>query len=452
MTSRGPIARRGAIVVWVVVLGVVLIGLVGLAMDAGIVFLAGSQLQIAADAGSLAGARLVREDDLNMARQAAYDIAHENKAAGNLIDLDLNSGNAADGDIVIGHFYRFADDYNDPPNCPNPPCFFPGESPNAVRVRARRTSTSIDDQVPLVFGAVPLFNVVGIDVTRSATAIIAGGTGAGLIALCPDCECALDLRGTTDLVLQTAPGYDGDAAIQINSEDPCALCANGNSELTAPETNIVAVDPGYCFNGNPPVDTFINPGSPAMPDPLAGLGAPSVGTDLGEIRAAGYYPPGYYSGGLDISGNEGIVVELGPGIYVLGSLGNEGALQINGTAGLNAHNVMLYIKSGKVDLNGTGDTTITPMTEEINTDPYYIGISIFQARDNFTEARIIGTADMDLQGTYYFPKNKLEVGGIGIALGNQLITWELYLHGTGVFAIQYDGRFPAPGSKVFLVE
>ena len=55
-SSRRPIARRGAIVVWVAVLGIVLIGFVGLSMDAGVAFLAGSQLQIAADAGSLAGA------------------------------------------------------------------------------------------------------------------------------------------------------------------------------------------------------------------------------------------------------------------------------------------------------------------------------------------------------------------------------------------------------------
>ena len=92
------------------------------------------------------------------------------------------------------------------------------------------------------------------------------------------------------------------------------------------------------------------------------------------------------------------------------------------------------------------------MTDEINSNPDYIGVAVFQARDNFTEARIIGTADMDLQGTYYFPNNRLEVGGTGIALGNQLIAWQLYLHGTGTFEIQYDGRFPAPGSKVFLVE
>ncbi|MFH1110599.1 MAG: hypothetical protein V1790_15585 [Planctomycetota bacterium] len=143
-----------------------------------------------------------------------------------------------------------------------------------------------------------------------------------------------------------------------------------------------------------------------------------------------------------------------PGIYIVEGTanGSKGGFQTTGGASVIATNVMIYLKSGKLDLDGTGTTSITPMTDEINSNLYYIGVAVFQARDNLAEARIIGTADMNLEGTYYFPHNHLEVGGTGIALGNQLIAWQLYLHGTGTFAIQYDGRFPAPGSKVFLAE
>jgi hypothetical protein len=59
---------------------------------------------------------------------------------------------------------------------------------------------------------------------------------------------------------------------------------------------------------------------------------------------------------------------------------------------------------------------------------------------------------MDLEGALYFPKAPLDIGGDGFSVGNQLIAWTLYIHGNGTFNIAYDGRFPAAGKKVFLVE
>jgi hypothetical protein len=59
---------------------------------------------------------------------------------------------------------------------------------------------------------------------------------------------------------------------------------------------------------------------------------------------------------------------------------------------------------------------------------------------------------MNLDGTLYFPVAPLELGGTGISLGTQLIAWTTHVHGTGTFTIAYDGRFPAAGAKVFLVQ
>jgi len=463
MSLRGPIARRGAIAVWVAVLAVVFLGFVGLAMDAGVVLLAGSHLQIAADAGALAGARLVRAEDLNLPREAARAIAFENKASGVPVSLDLNDANAETGDIVIGRFYRFVD-LADPPRCPTPPCFFPQlVTPNAVQVHARRTSDSGHEQVPLVFGAAPLFNVLGIDVTRSATAIIAGSTGAGLIVLCPDCRCALDFSGNTDLILQSSPEWGGDTAIQVNSDHfECAVCGSGNTlTVTAPEMNIVGYSIDECWPGGPTLDTYINQDSPSMPDPLAGLPTPSWGApnNPGEIRGSGIFTPGYYPGGIKITAS-GDVVNLLPGIYVLDSQGvNGGGLYVNG-GNLIALGVMFYVigdggvylgGNGIIDIRPSGYDAIPPSTDDCELVPY-CGISIFQARNNPTPATIIGTSTMNLQGTYYFPVAPVEIGGEGISIGNQMIAWSMWIHGRGLYTMQYDGRFPAPGSKVFLVQ
>ena len=476
-------ARSGVALVWVAIMGVMLICFVGLAMDAAVVYLAGSHLQIAADAAALAGAQFVRatEDDAIQPRTKAHEIALANKALGTPVSLNLNENNAEDGDIVIGRYFRFSNrDYYAEQGlqlCDPPPCFFSvlpeSTSPNAVRVRARRTGTSDGHgQVPLVFGATPLINVTGVDVSRTATAMISGGTGAGMIILDDHAECSLQLGGNVTIDVTSAPGYDEDTAIQINSDDPCALCGNGNSlELRAPETNIVGSDPGYCFNSTPTLDTIINPDSITVPDPLAGLDPPPIGLNLGKIdprtNDATYYPPGYYPGGMKISGSKKVLLGTtapvpgipgiipSPGIYIVEGTanGSKGGFQATGGASVVATNVMIYLRSGKLDLGGGGNITITPMTEEINDGhDEYVSVAIFQARDNPTQAKITGNTNMSLQGTYYFPNNKLEVRGTGMALGNQLIAWQLEISGNGIFRIRYDGSIPSPGSKVFLVQ
>ena len=87
------------------------------------------------------------------------------------------------------------------------------------------------------------------------------------------------------------------------------------------------------------------------------------------------------------------------------------------------------------------------------------GISIFQARPsdhggaygNTNDATIIGTSNMDLQGTIYFPKNHLDLGGTCDSVGNQLLVDTMKIHGTGELGIKYKGPNPAAGNKVFLV-
>ncbi len=89
-----------------------------------------------------------------------------------------------------------------------------------------------------------------------------------------------------------------------------------------------------------------------------------------------------------------------------------------------------------VYLGGNGIIEITPATSGV-----FEHISIFQARDNNNESTIIGTSSMLLEGALYFPWAPLEIGGTGTPLGNLLIAWTLYIHGTGEFVIPYDGSF-----------
>src|SRR5205814_493698 len=137
--------RRGVVNVWVALTLFMLVALAGLACDTGWCVLVLGQLQAAADASALAGAKYVKSDQ-SLARRTAYDFAYYNTAAGHVVRLNENYGNSGNADIVFGRYDRTAHLFT--PTTTNP---------NAVKVIANRTSTGIDGNVPLVFG--PAFGV-----------------------------------------------------------------------------------------------------------------------------------------------------------------------------------------------------------------------------------------------------------------------------------------------------
>ena len=119
-----------------------------------------------------------------------------------------------------------------------------------------------------------------------------------------------------------------------------------------------------------------------------------------------------------------------------------------------AHEVMFYILPGDksdVKLTGNGIIDITPMPLEF---PPYGGIAIWQSAENTNEANIIGTDQFGgIDGTLYFPTAQLDIAGTSDSFGiSQLIVDSVEISGSGTMNINYDGRFPAPGNKVYLVK
>jgi hypothetical protein len=159
--------------------------------------------------------------------------------------------------------------------------------------------------------------------------------------------------------------------------------------------------------------------------------------------------PGYYSGGITA---EGGTTTLEPGIYILDGAG----LDISGNASFYAEGCMFFITgTGSVSVDGTMDIVISSPDPDIHNFPgadTYAGIGIFQSRTNTNDALIVGTALVDLEGAYYFPSNHVDLGGTGDQIGNQFIADTLRVFGNGNLFIDYDGRFPAQGHKVILVQ
>ena len=98
--------QRGAVAIIVGILIFMLIGFGALSVDIGHLHVAQNELQNAADAGALAGARVLYNDDgtaVNVgANQEAYDTATANKSEGTAVEVNWVSGNA--GDVQRGHW------------------------------------------------------------------------------------------------------------------------------------------------------------------------------------------------------------------------------------------------------------------------------------------------------------------------------------------------------------
>jgi hypothetical protein len=439
--------KRGVVYVWVAISALVMMLFLGIAVDMGHVALALQQLQNAADAAALAGARTVRHDSessrndsLPLVRDAALALAHANPTYHVPVDLDRNDANAPGGDVVLGRFDRETGAFRPTTR-----------AVRAVKVVARRTPDSLDGPLPLLFG--PIVNVLNVNITRTAIAMAEGGTGSGIIALNRTEPCTLHIQGSVFLDLENG-------AAQVDSSDPCAFCVTGNSSDTnAPEINVVG---GACTGPNDQFDEMITENSPYIADPLADLpDPPPCGPERGAVKITGAETyvllPGTYSSGIEMT-NSGAILILEPGIYCLDGVG----LQIKG-GNLGALGVMFYVfdstpadnAESAVYLGGNGVLRITPPDPDVYNYPgaaTYEGVSIFQARANTNESTIIGTNLMDLDGTLYFPSAHLELGGTGEGFGNQLIADTLEIFGTGNISIQYDGRDPAPGVVAFLVQ
>lgn len=174
--GRSRPARRGLITGVLLLFMVVLIAVIGLALELGLVYHAQIQLQNAADAAALAGAAQLLDDsvlrpgatldmteEVQAAQLAAISFAHSNIAASQEVTLAPNIENEAEGDICAGWLLSPGTYQSE---------FLPwnGVGPcNTLRVRAHRTSQR-SNPVPLRIA--PLVGIATADVIAEAQATV----------------------------------------------------------------------------------------------------------------------------------------------------------------------------------------------------------------------------------------------------------------------------------------
>jgi hypothetical protein len=228
-----------------------MIGFVGLSIDAGKVAWNIHQMHVAADAGALAGAQVVKYDRVG-AIQRAHDFAFSNTADQLPVDPDTVGQSdplSGDEEIILGRWvYQERQFY---------PTIF---GANAVKVIAKRQA-ALGARAPaldLLFG--PIFGTDSVDAERHAIAWSRVSTGAGIICLADDPyavykdygwnnqETGLLINGGCDIDLTWTDPETGEVIygdIQVNAvsmdvHNKAALVKTGVSGLIyAGEINVV---------------------------------------------------------------------------------------------------------------------------------------------------------------------------------------------------------------------
>jgi parallel beta-helix repeat protein len=172
-----------------------------------------------------------------------------------------------------------------------------------------------------------------------------------IYVLDPTANPSLGLTGNAALFI---PGV-----VQVNSSAASALTATGNGRIQAGSVQVVG---GFVIQNNASISPAPITGVPPVPDPLAGLSAPSGGARQGSVnltQGSQTIDPGIYdqiqvSGSGSLTLNPGIYVIAGGGLSItdLGSITGSGVLIYN--AGSN------YVGSGStfgpITLSGHGTT------------------------------------------------------------------------------------------------
>jgi len=171
--NNNPTKRAGTILPLVAVSITLIMAMVVVAVDLGWIYLAKNELQVAAEAGALAGApELIDEDfldgvhyqadDISACRQVVETFVGYNTAANRNLLVDRNDANDPDGGIVVGYI-------EDPLDLSSPLQLDSQEEKNSVCVRVELAET-INGPLALFFASV--FGKSTTEVGAQATATI----------------------------------------------------------------------------------------------------------------------------------------------------------------------------------------------------------------------------------------------------------------------------------------
>lgn len=367
----------------------VLIGFAGLAADVGYLEHVKRRMQTAADAGALAATQVLT---------TAGPLPCLNPTASPKIT------SAAQGDSSLNGFTDASNGITVAVNCPPASGTYAGDN-SSVEVIVKQTN-----QANFFMAALGYSNPT---VAARAVGHLVGGSG---------CLIALKQSGS-GISLGGNPTMNLGCAVMSNSDITCS-----GGTLNASYVGAAGTVDASC-NASPTPVTHLVP----IPDPLAGLPAPSVagktcattgtGTaadpftgSASSTGSAGVYSPGVYCGGFSFHGHPGVT--FNPGTYIIAG----GGISITGGT-ISGTGVTFYLTGnqssqtfsgeppyGSVGINGNGSINLSaPSTGSYAGVLMYSDSSISAATSG--SVTINGTSSNNFNGALYFPNSDLTFSG-----------------------------------------
>lgn len=270
--------RRGAMLVFVAIAMVTLLGFLAMTLDVG----AGNRqrriAQTGADAAALAGAAEI------------FRLQYDSVSNSAVTQAGLNG--LVPGEVTVNY----------------PPASGPYTGNNAY------VEVLINKTIPTVFGS--LFSVSSLNVGARAVAGVGSYSLTCLYSLSPDEPRALEIDNGGEL--------DTNCGIAINSTDPNALDTNSSGDLDAHGSPIGVAG---SYTGGKVPSPAPSTGTAAAINPLASVTMPAVGTctstGLVTITKDTVLSPGVYCGGIYVDNKS---ATFSPGTYII----RGGGLEVRG--------------------------------------------------------------------------------------------------------------------------
>ncbi|MDH5722030.1 MAG: pilus assembly protein TadG-related protein [Alphaproteobacteria bacterium] len=359
--------KEGSVMPFVALTFPVVLGMVGLGVDASYWMAQRIDLQKAADAAVIsAGWEMAQSTEIYMedsALREAIRNGYDVSANGNLTLTEL--GTTTDGTIISLILAQDATTYFSRAIMSNPV---------RIQVEAQALVTDVDG----------LFCVLALEQFDTATIDTFGSVNFSM----PDC------------------------GIAVNSIHDEALTISGNASVVVDN---VRISGGYSIDGGSANFQYgsLKTDQSRLEDPYEDLEVPAYsGCDQTNYSTAAdtVFSPGVYCGGITVTGNNNIT--FAPGVYII----DGGSLNISGGGSLFGEGVTFILTGSgtdyaQVDITGNKSVLLSaPLAGE-----EWEGITFFQDRnapvgDN-TSNKISGTSDLVINGVAYFPSQAIQFSG-----------------------------------------
>jgi Flp pilus assembly protein TadG len=411
---------RGQVLVMTVFSMAMLLGMLGLAVDVGVLFHARRQMQTVADAAAMAGAtEMFYNGTTNVdarAKEAAKANGVDSAVAGNAV-MVTTSPTLAGG----------------------VPC------PTCVKVQVATPNPTIFMQTMsrIVFGG---SNYSSVNVSAAAVGGAPGSSKTCMYVMDPTGSSSLWIHGAGKI---NAPG----CSVYVNSNDPGALCVTGSAgKSDVADIAVVGSQDGKgnC-KGDPgaPVNTDVKPQTPAIAnqgipdDPTKNCSGVTDLAALGGIISSGYKTGGsqntYYCFTNSTIGKGGAItpvtlkdVTLGPGVYVFETgVMVSGAVKVGNGSGTQT----TAGQGGTIVVTGQGafdSSTASTFSVYAPVDGVYNGVALYQpASDTQPMMLQFGSSGSDFIGAVYAPTAAVTLHDQGGSVNaTNLIVGDIYVNGT----------------------